>query len=136
MTEPSLALQSTIRSRLIANPALTDLVPAAMILDRHARPEADAMMIVGTGNTLYADEYETYADQAYLDIHVWAREDDFRTCKEIAHLVREALKNAPWPAGTYMVHGVSITSKFIRDPSGEFSHGVVGVSATMMRRAA
>ncbi|MDF2810574.1 MAG: hypothetical protein K0S56_1605 [Microvirga sp.] len=135
--EPSYALQVAIRERLLASPELLALVPADFILSRHARPEGDAMVIIGTGNTLYADDYRSFADQAYLDVHVWTKEPDFRQSKAIAHLVREALRHTPWSAGpSYMVHGASITARFLRDPDGEFSHAVVGVSATMMRQAA
>lgn len=137
MMEPSLALQLAVHGRLLACPELIAMVPATSILDRHARPEGDAMIIIGTGSTVYADDYRTFADQAYLDVHVWTRETDFRQSKAIAHLVREALRRAPWSAGpSYMVHGASIDARFVRDPGGEFSHAIVGISATMMRQAA
>ena len=136
MMEPSFSLQTAVRARLIASPELIELVPADQILDRHGRPEADRLIIIGTGNTLYSDDYSSFADTATLDVHVWVREPDFSACKTIAHLVRVALKNPPWSAPGYMVHGLTATARWMRDPDQEFAHGVIGLSATMKALAA
>ncbi len=131
MTEPSLALQTAIRNRLIASATVTALVPATAILDQHMHPKGERLILLGTGTTLFADHYESFTDQAALDVHIWTREDSFRDCKEIAGAAREALRDAPWPALPYVVQGVSINARYIRDPDGEYCHAVLSVDATM-----
>ncbi len=71
MTEPCLALQTAIRSRLIAAPAVTALVPADSIFDRSGRPERDTCIIIGEGHSIYSDRYRTFFDKAYATINIW-----------------------------------------------------------------
>lgn len=126
MSEESLAVQKLIVTTLKANAPLLVLVPAASIFDRHARPEAFPCIIVGEAQTVGDDIDCGPLSDVYSTIHVWTKEDGFRECKSISGAVRRAL----WQAtGTYDGFHVMDTifedSRFLRDPSGEHSHGVV-----------
>ena len=59
MIAPSLALQKTIRDRLLASPDVTDIVPQEAIFDRQSRPEAPRCIVIREGQPLYPDDFET-----------------------------------------------------------------------------
>lgn len=134
--EPTLDLQTTIRTRLINDPAVTALVPAGAILDRHTRPELDRLIIIGEGQHFAADSYSTFHERVFLTVHVWVHGDDFAVCKAIADAVRRALRGTPWHASGHLVHGATITTRFLRDPEGEYAHGVVSIDAVLQELAA
>lgn len=134
--EPSLDLQTVIHARLINDPTVTALVPAAAILDRHTRPELDCMIIIGEGQHFAADSYATFHERVFLTLHVWVRADDFVLCKTVADAVRRALRGAPWIASGHVVHGATISTRYLREPGGEFAHGVIGIDAVMQELAA
>lgn len=54
MSDPSLALQKAVRERLVASAAVTALLPADSIFDRHARPERFPCIVLGEGQVLFA----------------------------------------------------------------------------------
>lgn len=133
--EPSLALQTTVRARLIASPAVTALLDPASILDRHTRPEGERQIIIGEGIAAYADDHDTFHHRVTLDMHIWTREPGFTLAKEITFACREVLRSTPWEAGGYIVHGASLSSRFLRDPAGGYAHAVLSLDATMMEAA-
>lgn len=134
--EPSLAIQRAIRARLIADPAVTALVPAERIFDGRWRTEQLPCIIIGEGNVLYSNEYETYHDEAYLDVHVWVREEGFELAKEITGVIRASLKQAPWTAEGHIVCGVTVSkARFIRGKDAENAHAIISVDAIMQGAA-
>ena len=134
--EPTLDLQTAIRTRLVNHPAVTALVPASAILDRHTRPELDRLIIIGEGQHFASDSYESWHERVFLTVHVWIHADDFAVCKTVADAIRRALRGTPWHASGHVVHGATITSRFLRDPGGEYAHGVVSIDAVLMEHAA
>lgn len=137
MTEPSLALQAAIRARLIAHAALTALVPAEHIFDRNKRPEAYPCILLGDGQTVYADDYDDFYDRAYADLQVWTKGPGLESAKGIASEIRAALPLGVWQVAGFSVPRVKIASaRFFRDPSNEFSRAVLTVEAIMQRMAA
>jgi hypothetical protein len=136
MTEPSLALQTVIRSRLIAAAGVTSLVPAANILDRNGRPEAMPCILIGDGQTAFADNYYDFYDRAYADLHLWTQEQSLEGVKAIAGAVRTALPTGVWIIAGFTVPRVKLTTaRFMRDPDNEHSHAVVSVEAVMRASA-
>ena len=130
--EPSLALQAAVGARLAASAAFTTLVPAEGIFDRSGRPELERCIIIGEGQCVYDDFYGT----AYATLHIWVKEAGLATSKEIAGACREALKDRPWALAGYFTHDLRVTNThFMRDPQGEYSHGVVAVRAIVQERA-
>ena len=137
MTEPSLALQTAIRSRLISHADLTALVPADSILSRSSRPEIFPCILISDGQTAYAGNYEDFYDTAFTDLHVWTREEGTEQVKTIVGAMRSALPTGAWPVSGFTVPNVKITSaRFIRDPDNLHSHAIVTVEAIMRKASA
>lgn len=137
MTDPSLALQKLIRTRLAGSAAVTSLVDPHRILDRGARPEGFPCIILGEGQTVYADDFDAYHDRLFVDLHIWIEEPGLAGAKEIAGAVREALRSRPWCMDDHVCRALTIAgARFLRDPDGTHGHGIVSVMAIVQRRAA
>ena len=134
MTEPTLALQRAIRTRLIANSAVTDLVPADHIKDGATRPTEFPSIIIGDGQTvLEGDQYASWRNvSAYLNIDVWTEEAGLESAKTIAGAITDAIGRALDVPGFLLSDGVHVIgTRFMRDPSGRNGHAVVSLSAFM-----
>lgn len=136
MSDPSsLALHVAIRNRLIGTSAVTDLCPAASILDMHGRPARFPSIIIGDSQ-LVADDL-TYARnhvRIYSTLHVWTEEKSLVDVKFLSGAVRIALR-APL-ALTGFLDGQIEEERFLRDPDGEHAHGVLTYSALLQEIAA
>ena len=136
MADPSLALQAMIRARLIADAATTALVSATNILDRNHRPEQFPAIIIGEGQALMADNINSFHDDAFADVHIWAQEVGFETGKSIAGAVKSALQNGPWVIDCYRAINVRTASaRYLRDPElgvGPISHVVLTIEAIVI----
>jgi hypothetical protein len=132
MTEPSLALQKTIRARLIAAGAVTALVPADAIFDRSARPERYPCIIIGEGYSDYADRFESFHDATVSDLHIWTEEAGLIGAKAIAGAIRAALQDGPWAVDDHLCTNLTVArARFLRDPDGMHAHGVVTIEAIL-----
>lgn len=128
----ALALQRALRGRLAATPAVTTLVPAASILDRHQRPAPSPGIILGE-----AQEVDEGADlqrrqlRVHHTIHVWKREPSLEGVTLIMAEVRRALLGGRLLLGVGLhLADLRVTgTRAMRDPDGETSHGVVTVEA-------
>ncbi|MCC6736517.1 MAG: DUF3168 domain-containing protein [Bauldia sp.] len=137
MIDPSLALQAAIRQRLATTSAVTALVPADAIFDRHGRPERFPCVLLGEGQTLYSHLWDTYADTVFADLHIWAEEPGLSGAKAIAGAIREALLDGALTVADHRVSDLAVASaRFLRDPGGLHSHGILTVEALMQRAAA
>lgn len=127
MSEPSLAVQKLILSRLTAYAPLLAIVPASAILDRNERPETFPCILLGEAQTVGDDIDCGPLSDVYSTIHVWTREEGLRDCKIIAGAIRRAL----WQASSADVDGFNVgdtifeDARFLRDPSGEHAHGII-----------
>lgn len=136
MTEPSLAMQAAIRARLVASPAVVALVPAASILDKHARPVPDPSIIIGEGQTVPDAGLARTRHQCFFDLHIWKKEASLVGAKQIAGAVRDALAPSFWSVpGLHVADLLVSSSRFIRDPDGQHSHGIVTLQALVMEVA-
>ena len=126
-----LALQKAVRARLIATSAVTALVPAASILDRHARPAPDPSIIIGEGMATDENRLARNVQRVYLDLHIWKKEPSTAGVKAIAGAVRTALKSFRLEdLDGYQIGDCYVSSaRYLRDPDGETSHAVVTVEA-------
>ncbi|AQZ50529.1 DUF3168 domain-containing protein [Martelella mediterranea] len=126
-----LALQKAIRDRLASSPAMTALVPAANILDRNARPAPDPSIVIGEGQSVDDGAIGRDRMRIYMDLHIWKREEGLEGAKLIAWSIRVMLAN--WrPAlatGFHCVDCFYSGDRFLRDPGGNFSHGIVNIEA-------
>ena len=130
MTEPSLAMQAAIRARLVATSAVTSLVPATSILDKNSRPEVFPGIIIGEGQTVPDAGLSRTRHQTFFDLHIWATEPGLAVSKQIAGAIRDALADTFWNVpGLHVADLFISSSRFMRDPDGLHSHGVVTLSA-------
>ncbi|MDJ1632523.1 DUF3168 domain-containing protein [Rhizobium rhizogenes] len=129
---PELALQKAVRARLIADAAVTNVVPAASILDRNERPAPSPSIIIGEGQSIdEGDAISRNLTRVYADLHVWKQEPSLEGVKAIAGAIRTAIKGANLPNsdGFHFADCYIRSARFLRDPDGEMSHAVVTISA-------
>jgi hypothetical protein len=132
---PEIALQKTIRARLIGTAAVTGLVPAVSILDTNARPAPDPSIIIGEGQAVdEGDSISRSLTRVYLDLHVWKKEPSTAGVKAIAGAIRGAMKTGKLAAvdGFHFADCYVQSTRFMRDPDGESSHGVVTINAKVL----
>lgn len=125
-----LAVQKAIRTRLIGTPAVVALVPATAILDRNQRPAPSPSIILGESQEIGGD---TSLQRQHLRIihtlHVWKREASLEGVKSLAGVIRTAIHAARLDLGPglHCADALVSSARFLRDPDGETSHGVVVV---------
>lgn len=132
MTEPSLALQTAIRARLLETPAVTALVEPTRIIEGAARPEHFPTVIFGGGQTVPAGRAGSWRHVwVYLDLHIWTLEGGTEGARAIANAIDRALVAPLTVPGFQLLDGnFSVTgSRFMRDPSEQHGHGIVSVEA-------
>ncbi|WP_457796649.1 DUF3168 domain-containing protein [Methylocystis sp. S23] len=129
MIAPALALQSAMRAALINDPAMTALVPASNIYDRHARPEVFPCILMGEMQEVSDDlTLERNYFRLFPVFHVWTREPGLVAVKDIAWQLRKTLVGNPIVTLGLIDFRYS-DSRFMRDPDGVTSHGVVSFEA-------
>lgn len=135
MMEPTLALQTAIRSALIASPTVTDLVPADHIRAGSTRPDKLPSIIMSNGQTVFLGNASgsQYVARVFLDLHIWAVEDGADTAKAIGFAVCNVLKEAPDAAGFSFDEFSLPAVRWMRDPDPDkaYTHGVLTVEALM-----
>lgn len=131
MIEPTLALQSAIRSALIAAPAVKALVPADHIRAGSTRPDKMPSIITAGAQTIFLGNAAggQYVARVFLDLHIWALEDGADTAKAIGFAVSNVLKEAPDAAGFSFDEFNLPAIRWMRDPDPDISytHGVLTV---------
>jgi hypothetical protein len=131
--EPSLDLQKAIRVRLLASADLMALVLADNVLDSNGRPERMPGVNIGEGQTVY----RRFDSTSFATLHVWAQETGLTDSKAIASAIVAALKVDAQIEGVltlenFICHDLQVTqTRFMRDPHGSYSHGVVSVAGIM-----
>jgi hypothetical protein len=131
--EPSLDLQKGIRARLLASADLMALVPADNVLDKTGRPEVFPMIGIGEGQTVY----RRFDSTTHATVHIWLQEPGLTTSKQIASAIVAALTVDAQIEGVltldnFVCLDLRVTqTRFMRDPHGSFSHGVVSVAGIM-----
>lgn len=125
----SLALQKALRLRLVATSAVTDLVPAAAILDRNARPNPDPAIIIGEDQTTDESRIARNVVRVYSTLHIWKKEPGLVGVKAIAGAIGSAIKPSRLVLETGYHCGDCYVSgeRFLRDPDGETSHAIVTI---------
>jgi hypothetical protein len=125
MTAPALSLQAAMRAALVADTAITGLVPAAQIYDRHQRPEIFPSIVLGECQEMLDDmSLERNYYRVFPTLHVWHREPGLVEVKAIAWQIRKTLVGNPLVT-LGLVDFRYNDARFMRDPDGVTSHGVV-----------
>lgn len=123
------AIQKAIRARLLASPELLALVPAAHILDVNERPAPRPSIILGESQSVdEGADIQRRRLHVWHSLHLWVTEPSTAQVKAIAGAIREALKGrldlgADWHCASSFV----ASARFLRDPDGQSSHGVLTV---------
>lgn len=138
ISDPSLAVQKAIRSRLIASSELMAMVQADHVMDANGRPEIMPAVYIGEGQTIF----RRWDATTHATLHVWFQEPGLVQCKEAVSAIVAALRidaqaDGVLPIDGFTVHDMQATqTRYMRDPHGSFSHGVVNVAAIVSARAA
>jgi hypothetical protein len=131
--EPSLDLQKAIRARLLASAGLMALVPADNVIDTTGRPERMPSINIGEGQTVY----RRFDSTTYATLHIWVQEAGLTGSKAIAGAIVAALHVDAQIEGVltldyFVCHYLEVTqTRFLRDPHGSYSHGIVSVAGIM-----
>lgn len=125
-----LASQKGLRNRLIGAPAVLALVPAANIIDRHTRPVPLPSIILGETQEI-EDTAAVQGNRSTIvhTVHVWVAEPSTEGAKRVAAAMFAALKgprlqlDAPYSCAGLWTYA----TRFLRDPRGDLSHGILTV---------
>lgn len=134
-----LEVQKALRARLIATATVSALVPAAHVLDTNQRPAPVPSIILGESQAV--DEGTSLRrahTRIYHTIHVWTREASTAGCKAICGEIRHAIHagRLAMPVGLACADAQVSSMRFLRDPDGEHSHGVVLVEVLVSEAVA
>jgi len=126
-----LALQQAIRARLVTTSGVTTLVPATNILDRNSRPSPDPSIILGEDQAVQDTGLARDKERIYSTIHIWKKELSTVGVKAIAGEIRSAIHSSRLllEAGFHCADCYVADMRFLRDPDGETSHGVVSLES-------
>lgn len=127
-----LAVQKAIRARLTGTPAVVALVPATGILDVNQRPAPSPSIILGESQALdEGSSLKRSHSRVFHTIHVWKKEGSLEGVKTICGAIRTALHAGRLALAVgYHCADLRVSSmRSLRDPGGEYSHGVVVVEA-------
>ncbi|GAB9138144.1 DUF3168 domain-containing protein [Bradyrhizobium diazoefficiens] len=130
-SDPSLALQKAIRTRLMASPELMALVQADHVLDANGRPEIMPAVYIGEGQTIF----RRWDATTHATLHVWFQEPGLIQCKEAVSAIIAALRIDAQADGVLQIDGFTVhdmqatQTRYLRDPHGSYSHGAVTVAA-------
>lgn len=131
--EPSFDLQKAIRARLIASAELMALVGPDAIIDANGRPERVPCVQIGEGQTIF----RRWDSTTHATLHVWFQEPGLVQCKQAVSAIVEALRVDAQVSGVLVLDSFTCLdlmptqTRFMRDPHGSYSHGVVTVAAIM-----
>jgi hypothetical protein len=110
-----------MRAALVADANITALVPAAQIYDQSQRPEIFPSIVLGECQETLDD---MSLERNYYPLHVWHREPGLIGVKAIAWQIRKTLVNNPLVT-LGLVDFRYNDARFLRDPDGVTSHGVL-----------
>lgn len=121
-----LEVQKSIRARLIG----AGVLPAESIRDTHARPSALPAILLGDSQALdEGTSLQRTHTRVHHTLHVWAKEPSLEGVKTLGGQIRTAIHTGrlALPAGLACADALVSSMRFLRDPDGEHSHGVVVV---------
>jgi len=107
------------------------LVPADHVLDANGRPEIMPAIYIGEGQTVF----RRFDATSYATLHVWFQEPGLVQCKQAVPAIVAALRIDAQISGVIRIDGFTVhdmqasQTRYLRDPHGSFSHGVVSVAA-------
>ncbi|WFU76586.1 DUF3168 domain-containing protein [Bradyrhizobium sp. CB2312] len=109
------------------------LVQADHVIDANGRPEIMPAVYLGEGQTIF----RRWDATSHATLHVWFAEPGLIQCKEAVSAIVAALRidaqaDGVLPIDGFIVHDMQTTqTRYLRDPHGSFSHGVINVAAVV-----
>lgn len=128
----SLAMQKAVVTRLRGSADVLAIVPSADIMDRSTRPEKNICIILGENQIVR--EPITYDDahiRLFVTMHLWHRAQEFSTLMNLADAIRKAMRARFVVPGIYVHYMALVDCRYLRDPGGEYVHGVVTFSVVI-----
>lgn len=134
----ALSAQKSIRATLINDSAITSLVPANSILDRHQLPAPSPSIVLGEAQTLDEGiDMKRRFWRVFSTLHVWKKEASLEGANTIAGAISDSLtgKRFADDDGFHCVDSMVSSIRLLRDPDGETSHAIITVETLLMRVA-
>ena len=109
------------------------LVPADNVLDATGRPERMPCVNIGEGQSVY----RRFDSTTYATLHVWFQEPGLTQAKAAVSAIVQALRVDAQISGVlvldnFVCHDLMVTqTRFLRDPHGSYSHGIVTLAGIM-----
>ncbi|WP_454917282.1 DUF3168 domain-containing protein [Xanthobacter sediminis] len=128
---PDLALQKALLARVTADAEVAALVPAGNVIDAYGVPQRYPCIIFADGQVVREPlTLECRHRRVYATLHVWTK--SMPQARAIAGAITAAVEGAPVETEAHRAISTVVSStRFLRDPDGETSHGVVTVDCLM-----
>jgi hypothetical protein len=139
VSDPSLSVQKALRARFIATAAVTALVPAANILDHNQRPAPSPSIILGEDQVVdQAITIQRDYIRVFSTLHIFKKETSLVGVKAISGAIRRAVGRVTrldLADPDFVCSDCHVEStRFLRDPDGETSHGVMVIECLIQQR--
>ncbi|WP_279089494.1 DUF3168 domain-containing protein [Bartonella apis] len=132
-----LAIQKAIYKRLTTTPEVLSLVPLTNILDRNQLPKADPLILIGNDQLVEdGSDVRRCIWRVFSTLDIWKVENGLTGSKAISGAIRQAIRNGKpeLDTGYHCVDWYVSTTRFLRDPDGEHSHGVLTIESLVLER--
>lgn len=130
-----LAIQKAIYKRLTTTPEILALVPLKNILDRNQQPKADPLILLGSDQIVDdGSDVKRCNWRIYSTIDIWKIENGLTGTKAISGAIRQAIRNGKpeLDTGYHCADWYVSTTRFLRDPDGEHSHGILTIESLIV----
>ena len=130
-----LAIQKAIYKRLTTTPEVLSLVPLTNILDRNQLPKADPLILIGNDQLVEdGSDVRRCIWRVFSTLDIWKVENGLTGSKAISGAIRQAIRNGKpeLDTGYHCIDWHVSTTRFLRDPDGEHSHGVLTIESLVL----
>lgn len=132
-----LAIQKAIYKRLTTTSEVLSLVPLTNILDRNQLPKVDPLILIGNDQLVEdGSDVRRCIWRVFSTLDIWKVENGLTGSKAISGAIRQAIRNGKpeLDTGYHCVDWYVSTTRFLRDPDGEHSHGVLTIESLVLER--
>lgn len=130
LTDPSLALQGAIISTLKNDQVVSGFV-VGRVFDSVPTP-SPSFPYISLGDAQVLPELAEFTNAAdlFITLHIWSRAVGFPECKRIGAAVTAALHDATLTLADGTLQSLLLdSSRYLRDPDGLTSHGILTFAA-------
>ena len=130
-----LAIQKAIYKRLTTTSEVLSLVPLTNILDRNQLPKVDPLILSGNDQLVeYGSDDRRCIWRVFSTLDIWKVENGLTGSKAISGAIRQAIRNGKpeLDTGYHCVDWYVSTTRFLRDPDGEHSHGILTIESLIV----